>query len=716
MNKKIIIEYAPYFILFIIVLLFFSRLFYPHLSVFVTPDFGQSDLVNDIYPTSYSFFQNLKNNDLALWTNLRGNGYPRFADGAMNALFLPNLILFKFLPFFYAMNATYIVMFTIAGIGTYLFTKDLIKDRWLSLFSACIFTFSAYMIVQISHIVVIEVAALLPLQLYFVNKLYHKKTANSFLFLSFIISQEIFIGQLEISFISFFSLFLLVLCNSLSEKRGKFLVFIKNSIFVFLALLLGILLSSILFIPTIELLLQSKIYSSSVSFFPYPFKHLITFLFPFFFGSPKYGTYPQFNENWGIFWENTGYVGILPVIAFFVSLFYYKQKQVRIFLILLFVSLILVLGKNTPFFFIFDFLPFSLLRVPSRFLMLTDLSLAVITAYVLSIVLKKIKSRSFKITIILCLIIFQTGNVFYYFYNYHPTGETKKWFKTPDTVTVLKKDTSFYRIFTIEDSTEWNEIFLKEGWINPDAYQKFVSGLGSQLNELYDIPKSSYQFRLTPYRTQAYNLVLSQNLGQTDKGTYRILDNGLKLLGANSVKYIISPKIIKIENIPVMTYFKDYTIYKNPYFLPRARFVDSIKLFNDQDSIMDYIQNNSLSLQKETLLESSDNIKISPCQNCKQEIIWKKDANADLILSAKTDQISILQIADTFYPGWKAYIDGKETKILPANIAQRAIVVPKGTHSIRFLYDPLSFKIGLILSVLSYGGVLLFVVKRKLSR
>ena len=49
-------------------------------------------------------------------------------------------------------------------------------------------------------------------------------------------------------------------------------------------------------------------------------------------------------------------------------------------------------------------------------------------------------------------------------------------------------------------------------------------------------------------------------------------------------------------------------------------------------------------------------------------------------------------------------MDGKETKIYRANLAFRAVEVPKGKHTVVFKYVPMSFYIGLCLTII---GILL---------
>ena len=73
-------------------------------------------------------------------------------------------------------------------------------------------------------------------------------------------------------------------------------------------------------------------------------------------------------------------------------------------------------------------------------------------------------------------------------------------------------------------------------------------------------------------------------------------------------------------------------------------------------------------------------------------------------LEYEADSDAFLYVSDTYYPGWRAYVDGKETKIYRANLAFRAIEAPKGKHTVVFKYVPMSFYFGLVLTII---GILL---------
>src|SRR3989344_832794 len=75
----------------------------------------------------------------------------------------------------------------------------------------------------------------------------------------------------------------------------------------------------------------------------------------------------------------------------------------------------------------------------------------------------------------------------------------------------------------------------------------------------------------------------------------------------------------------------------------------------------------------------------------------------------RTDKPQMLFLSDNYYPGWKAYIDDKETKIFRANYTFRAIYLPEGSHLVKFVYQPLSFKVGVVISFLAILTILVII-------
>jgi hypothetical protein len=73
----------------------------------------------------------------------------------------------------------------------------------------------------------------------------------------------------------------------------------------------------------------------------------------------------------------------------------------------------------------------------------------------------------------------------------------------------------------------------------------------------------------------------------------------------------------------------------------------------------------------------------------------------DLSLRARNSQPSILVLSQTYYPGWKAYLDGNSTDVFPVDAALTGIAMPAGKHDIQFRFQPASFRIGVAISLVS---------------
>ena len=102
------------------------------------------------------------------------------------------------------------------------------------------------------------------------------------------------------------------------------------------------------------------------------------------------------------------------------------------------------------------------------------------------------------------------------------------------------------------------------------------------------------------------------------------------------------------------------------------------------------------------------------------DIVADNGQQIDMNIASDTDRVLIL--ADHYYPGWVAELDGKEIEILKANLLNRAVLVPAGRHHLRFAYRPRSLWLGIVGAagsmlafLLFYFGLTYFGARRKQS-
>lgn len=177
------------------------------------------------------------------------------------------------------------------------------------------------------------------------------------------------------------------------------------------------------------------------------------------------------------------------------------------------------------------------------------------------------------------------------------------------------------------------------------------------------------------------------------------------ILDMLNVRYIVARETADLRRWGLKLRFhseKDgMTIWENENALPRAFFVSHA--VEAQGRELALLQEKEFDPSKLLVLSEPFEEKGSIQQEeggrpSVEMISYEPD---DVRLQVSNPKKGFLVLADAYYPGWRAAMDGRETKIYIANYLLRAVRLSPGTHDVRFYYDPLSFKIGALLT-LSY--------------
>ena len=222
-----------------------------------------------------------------------------------------------------AYNLALITYISILGIGTYVLLKKLQNINcpafWISFF-----IFSGVVITQITHISVIATASLLP----WVILASLSIVSNFSLFSLFFHLRFLSANFCRISTGNAYDT---LACNCL-HPLSKFFQrkYGRNFFRLFVAQTLSLIAASPQILPSIEyyrtLTSSSGFSLETATLFSFPIKHILTFILPFFFGNPRFGTYPHFQTFDGsIFWK-------------ILAQKYYPSSSLSIFIIICFIK------------------------------------------------------------------------------------------------------------------------------------------------------------------------------------------------------------------------------------------------------------------------------------------------------------------------------------------------------------------------------------------
>ncbi|HZW38624.1 MAG TPA: YfhO family protein [Ignavibacteriaceae bacterium] len=170
-----------------------------------------------------------------------------------------------------------------------------------------------------------------------------------------------------------------------------------------------------------------------------------------------------------------------------------------------------------------------------------------------------------------------------------------------------------------------------------------------------------------------------------------------------NIKYFIFDQLVpfeqqfKLSGMNLVFSGNQSYVYEYANTLPRVYFVDSIKVAKPLE-ILNAVKENSFDPKHVAYSETGISID-KPDSSAKVNIT--NYTNDKIELSALATGNNFMFFGDTYYPnGWKAYIDGNETKIYEVNHGFRGVIIPTGNHKVIFEYAPASYYIGKIVSLL----------------
>lgn len=718
MFQRFLSKSWPFIVITLVIFTFHIRLFFPELSIYITPDYGRSDSWHLSIANKFYYAQELKKNRIPIWNPHIGTGYPTLAEGQTAIFFLPNLVFFRLLPFIWAYNLTLVLSFITAGIGTYLFCRSLNLNKFASTYAGTIFPLGGFFVFHVQHHNLLQTASIMPLLFWAVNEFLKTKRIIFLIISSLLLSQQIFAGFPQITFYSLIFILIFTTLRYFLDPHIK----LYSILIILITATWGVLLSAIQVLPSYEFfnisareLSPGKILEE----FPYNFKNLLQFLNPFILGSPQNGTYPIWIPGeWGIFWENTAYIGLLPIIlaiSTLPTLFAKKNADknkayIVLFGLLLFISLAFSLGRNTPFQTVFSFPPFSLFRVPSRFLLVTQFSFIVLSGIYFN------KLSRLKITSSL-LFFLAVSDLFLLLFFYSPVARAKDWLTQTETAKILSQD-GHERIFSIGEFAKWNEKYIQDGWRDTNYYNFARNSLSQNSNLIFNINQfSAYESLLSERFSFAMNLVKSGFRSSDNKSL--ISNTSKNALQINNVSHIISPwelynseinKIFSTTNgAGEAFYVYRITNEPKPFYL-----VSQYKLAKKKSDIWNLFNDKNFDFKNEVILEDNIEIKYHPLKNWSIKPIKISPGLLELEITA--DNEALLIINESYYPGWEASVNHQDVRIYPANVNSKAVLIGGGKNLVEIKFKSRAYRNGLILSLTNLLITILIFVKFKKAK
>ncbi len=711
------------------------------------------DTIRQIYPWRSFTTQQLLNFQWPLWNPYQFSGAPHLAN-FQTAIFYPLNLIYLILPQIYAWTILLISQPLLAAFFMYLFAKKMRISPLGSFLSAFSYAFSLPMSVWLIWNIHAFQFAYLPLIFYLIE-CYKEKQCFIYLFwlwLSLVLTFLAGHPQIFMFILIFSSLYFLY-------RVKKFIPWFY--------LCLGVIgATMVVWLPLLEyyLLASREIPSSEFSFIKtlLPWQNLITLISPDFLGNPTTDNY------WGghDYTESAVYSGVIAFTLALVTIFS-KNKNKKFFTATILVVFSFCLNWFLPKILLWLKIPIFTTSTATRILFLATFSFCVLTGFGVDEFLKLkrlpkiiffpgliyfllwvglefgIKFFSFQswfvylkvmkrnlilpsviyfLTIIFLVLTKSLKNIkLNFLYLLIPLAALDLFYVANKVIPFTYKELVFPPHPLLEFLQKNSQIYRFAGTNPADFESNFATYYRLFSPEGYDTLYPRYYGELVWAAAEGrYKDDISRTTVilpfNKNKYRYRLEDLlGIKFLLNKDDHYRSEwdhdETSFPQERYQLVWQRKNWKIYENKKVLPRAFLVNNFVVIKDKRKIIEEIYQQAFNPLETVILEeevSAKNLKLSSREG-KLKINNYSANRLELETTAEDDKF--LFLSDTYYPGWQVYLDGKKGKIYKANYAFRAVLVPAGQHQVVFLYQPLSFKIGLRGSFLFLILILIFLIK-----
>jgi hypothetical protein len=190
-------------------------------------------------------------------------------------------------------------------------------------------------------------------------------------------------------------------------------------------------------------------------------------------------------------------------------------------------------------------------------------------------------------------------------------------------------------------------------------------------------------------------------------------DQAKKLWG---VAYQIAAKPTAYANQEVFAGASGMKVYKQPAAFPRAWAVHQlIRVTNDNQANWYFMERLDDLHSEAVMFDPLPALPLCAGQaGGADSVQLKEDHGSRVSLSVRLNCPAMIVVSDTYFPGWRGYVDRAPAQIYSVNAAMRGILAPAGVHSVTMRYRPMSVYAGAALTFLGILGVALLARSKRL--
>jgi hypothetical protein len=190
-------------------------------------------------------------------------------------------------------------------------------------------------------------------------------------------------------------------------------------------------------------------------------------------------------------------------------------------------------------------------------------------------------------------------------------------------------------------------------------------------------------------RMAIYDDIMSRSIFVGDFGL------NIGLMNMLNTKYLTYNEGLELPGFMPVHESDGVVVYENSNVLPKAWFVDKAEVVLNKDNALARINQFTFDPSREAVVEYERLLPELTADSTATATVTSYSARQIDVDVSRSSGSGLLVLGELYYPqGWVATIDGEPAEILKTNFAIRGVIVPEGTHTVSFTFDPRSHTAG----------------------
>lgn len=273
-------------------------------------------------------------------------------------------------------------------------------------------------------------------------------------------------------------------------------------------------------------------------------------------------------------------------------------------------------------------------------------------------------------------------------------GNKLKSILSVENIYIPNNDGNIY-VYQNQINIKSNKYYKIEMEINKDIADEFIY-MDFYSGPSYDNMAQQKNIVLSKNKNKFEGYIYSGEVPSIDNIFFRIVSMNKKNIDIRNLN------VSEIETIIEKNIYKPYIINEdvNIYENTRAKDIlyksDYVKNIEDSNNL--YLNVFDYDFEKNSYIENYKNIDQSKINTT---INIDKFSNNKLSATISSDSDVFINFSQNYYPGWKAFVNGKEVNVYRVNALIQGIEVPSGNSNIEFKFVPKTLISGGIISIIT---------------